>query len=120
MELKELKEHIKGFKPNTEFKYGLSLPFSWRGSYAEVGFEILKEPSTREEILDKIELAYTETFMGYKGGDYTYNDNTDVNFEEDTSSYTDGAYCARIISEIEGSKPYLSEEARLVGLAFTE
>ena len=45
MELIELKQHIEGFKPNTEFKYGLSLPFSWRGSYAEVGFEILKEPS---------------------------------------------------------------------------
>lgn len=41
---------------------------------------------TREEILANIELAYTETFFGYNGGKYQYNDYATVNFEEDIST----------------------------------
>lgn len=74
---------------------------------------------TREEILAKIEKAYSETFYGYKGGEFTFDDYTPVNFEEDTSRYTDGGYCAEWIAKIEGSEMRQSQEERLVKLIFS-
>lgn len=119
MILKEFKEHIENLEAGKLLKYGISHPFSWRGSYNEVAFEILLyNPMTREEILSNIEKAYEGIFIGYKGGEYTYHDNTDVNFEEDTSCYTDGGYCARIIAEIDEDEIYETQETRLVKLAF--
>lgn len=118
MELKEFKDYVQNFKQGTEFEYGVSDPFSWRGSYDEVAFEVLQEPMTREEILAKIDKAYSEIFYGYKGGKFTFNDCTPVNFEEDTSRYTDGGYCSEMIAKIEGGETYQSQEMRLVKLAF--
>ena len=119
MELKEFKQQIEQAEVGKTFDYGISEPFSWRGSYDEVAFEILEQPMTREEILDNIEKAYTGTFYGYKGGEYTYQDYTPVNFEEGGSrSYTDGRYCDEMIAKIEGGETYQSQEMRLVKLAF--
>ena len=119
MKLKEFKDYIENAENGKQFNYGISEPFSWRGSYDEVAFEILEQPMTREEILANIEKAYQGTFYGYKGGEYTYKDYTEVNFEEDTSSYTDGGYCAEMIAKIEGGEIYGSQENRLVKLAFS-
>lgn len=118
MELKEFKDYVQNFKQGTEFEYGISDPFSWRGSYDEVAFEVLQRPMTREEILAKINKAYSETFSGYKGGEFTFDDYTPVNFEEDTGRYTDGGYCAEWIAKIEGSEMRQSQEERLVKLMF--
>ena len=46
MELKNLKDYISSFPNETVFKYGISKPFSWRGSYDEVAFSI-ETPMTR-------------------------------------------------------------------------
>lgn len=119
MELKEFKDYIENTEKGKKFNYGISEPFSWRGSYDEVAFEILEQPMTREEILVNIEKAYTGTFYGYKGGEYTYKDYTEVNFEKDTSRYTDGGYCAEMIAKIEDGEIYESQEKRLVKLAFS-
>ena len=119
MELKDFKQHILNFPKGTEFNYGISKPFSWRGSYDEVAFSIVESPMTREEILANIELAYTETFYGYKGGGYQYCDYTNVNFEEEGSrNYSDGRYTAQMIAKIENNEEYRSQEERLVKLAF--
>ena len=119
MELKEFKDHIESTEKGKQFNYGISKPFSWRGSYNEVAFEILEQPMTRKEILDNIELAYTEIFYGYKGGEYTYRDYTEIHFEEDISRSTNGGYCAEMIAKIEGGEIYESQEKRLVKLAFS-
>lgn len=119
MELKEFKDYIENTENGKQFNYGISKPFSWRGSYDEVAFEILEQPMTREEILANIEKAYKGTFYGYKGGEYTYKDYTEVHFEEGTSRYTDGGYCAEMIAKIEGGEIYESQEKRLVKLAFS-
>ena len=119
MELKEFKQQIEQAEIGKNFDYGISEPFSWRGSYDEVAFEILEQPMTREEILANIEKAYTGTFYGWKGGEYAYEDYTEVHFEEDASRYTDGGYCAEMISKIEGGEAYQSQEMRLVKLAFS-
>jgi hypothetical protein len=74
---------------------------------------------SREDILKNIELAYTETFYGYKGGTYKYGDYTTVNFEEEGSrNYSDGRYVSEMIAKIENSEEYRSQEERLVKLAF--
>ena len=119
MELKEFKQQIEQAEAGKTFDYGISEPFSWRGIYNEVAFEILEQPMTRDEILANIEKAYTGTFYGYKGGEYTYEDYTEVHFEEDASRCTDGGYCAEMIAKIEGGETYQSQEMRLVKIAFS-
>ena len=119
MELKEFKQQIEQAETGKTFDYGISEPFSWRGSYDEVAFEIIEQPMTREEILANIEKAYTGTFYGWKGGTFRYVDHTEVNFESDSSRWTDGGYCANWIARIEDNEPYESQEMRLVKLAFS-
>ena len=119
MKLKEFKQHIESFPKGTNFNFSVSKPFSWRGVYAEVAFEMSSHPMAREEVLATIELAYTETFYGYKGGEYRYNDDTDIHFEYDSGSWTDGGYVSNWISKIEEKDAYQSQEERLVKLAFS-
>lgn len=118
MKLLEFKNYILAFPLGQTFNYGISKPFSWRGSYDEVAFSIIESPSTREEILKNINLAYTETFYGYKGGEYEYNDFTYIHFEGGIQNYTNGEYVAEMIAKIENAAVYQSQEHRLVSLAF--
>jgi hypothetical protein len=92
MTLKEFKNFIKNKPDDYIFKTKLTNVFSWRGSYDEVAFSLSKEECTKQELLDIINKAYARTFYGYKGGEYSYDDDTEVHFEEDYVSYTDGAY----------------------------
>ncbi len=120
MAFKDFKKHISGFPNGTQFNFGITKPFSWRGSYDEVAFSIVESPMSKEDILANIELAYTETFYGYKGGEYKYDDYTTVNFEEEGSrNYSAGRYVAQIIAKIEQKEEYRSQEDRLVKLAFS-
>lgn len=120
MKLKDFKQHIESFTNGTQFKFGITNPFSWRGSYDEVAFSIVESPMSKEDILANINLAYTETFYGYKGGKYKYQDYTTVNFEEEGSrNYSDGRYVAQMIAKIEEKEEYQSQEDRLVKLAFS-
>ena len=118
MTLKEFKEHIEKFSSNKEFKFGISEPFSWRGSYDEVAFEFTEFPMSREDILKNIKMAYDNTFYGYKGGEYTYSDHTEVNFERNDRTYTCGEYTEKWIEEIESREKYESDEEKLIRLAF--
>ena len=118
MDLIELKEFFESKKGGEMFNFGLSHPFSWRGVYAEVAFSITKGKTSREDILANINKAYSGTFTGYKGGEFSYDDHTPVNFEEDNSRWTDGGYCARLIAKIECGRLYESQEAKLIDIAF--
>ena len=118
MELIELKKHFEQFDRNKVFDFGLSAPFSWRGNYSEVCFSIKKEPMSCDLILGMIDIAYQDVFHGYKGGSFRFGDYTTVNFEDSERNYTDGAYVAGIIAEIEKTRSYKSQEERLVNLAF--
>jgi hypothetical protein len=120
MNLLEFKNHIQTFPDGFVFNYGISEPFSWRGVYAEVAFEMLDMRMSKEDVLANIEKAYTETFCGYKGGEYIYNDYTDIHFETDYRSWTDGRYVSQWISKIEEKEEYQSQEARLVKLSFNK
>ena len=120
MDLGEFKRHIEGTKKGTKFEYGISNPFSWRGSYDEVAFSIIETASTREEILEKIEEALTGVFYGWKGGEYKYQSYTTVNFEEGEGRYSDGEYCLEIIKKIDGEETPKTLEGRVVKLAFSQ
>jgi hypothetical protein len=119
MELLQLKQHIESFPDGTIFKNSLSEPFSWRGVYAEVAFDVLVgQEMSKQDMLANIEKAYTETFYGHKGGEYTYDDYTDVHFEEGRSRWSDGRHCVDLIAKLTGEEPIQDEETRLVKLAF--
>ena len=118
MTLGELKQLIESKPERAEFNYTLSRPFSWRGSYAEVAFAIEEIGSTRQQLLIMIEEAFTNEFTGYKGGEYTYNEHTEVNFEEDTSSWSDGEYITDLIEKIEDKK-YEDPDIKLLNLVFS-
>lgn len=120
MILEQFKNHIESFPEGTMFKFGISEPFSWRGSYCEVAFAIIKAPMTRERVLERIEEAYTNTFEGYKGGSYTYDNETKVNFEEDYSCWSDDKYVLNMIAEIEGSEYVSSLQEKLVKSIFNK
>lgn len=118
MTLGKLKTHFEQMESGKVLNYKLSDPFSWRGIYAECAFEILKNQSTREENLEQIEKAFTQSFHGYKGGDYRYSSYTEIHFENDYGSYTDGGYSKNLIEEIKEEKEYVSVEEELVNLIF--
>jgi hypothetical protein len=118
MTLGELKNHFEQMENGKELNFKLSTPFSWRGIYAECAFSILKEKSTKEENLEKIEIALLNVFQGWKGGDFKYDLETEIHFESEESSWTDGGYSKNLIEEIKGQKPFESLEHELVEIAF--
>ncbi len=117
MTIGELKKHFHKFDDGHIFTFALSDPFSWRGIYAEVAFDIEAKPSTKKDNLSKIESALNDTFVGYKGGEFKYDEETPVNFEEGRSRYTDGRYADALLLEIRGYEHH-DREATLTEAAF--
>lgn len=97
MTLGELKNYFEKFDDNHVFNFSLSRPFSWRGAYAEVAFSLEETVSTKESNINMIEEALRDTFIGYKGGGFNYNKNTDVHFESGPSSWSDGNYVKNML-----------------------
>lgn len=91
MILEELKNRIESY-PSEVMDFCLSEPFSWRGSYDEVCFSLNTTETSKKDNLKMINKALKETFHGWKGGEYRYNKNTTVNFEESRNAYSDGYY----------------------------
>ena len=118
MTLKELKAHFEAFQPDHIFEYTLSMPFSWRGSYNQVAFSVDKGSMTAEEALRSVNFAYSTGFEGYKGGEFYYNDETHVHFENEYGAYSDGGYTLRKIIEIAGHPTCETLQGLLVKLAF--
>jgi hypothetical protein len=118
MTLEEFKKHIESFPPGYLFEFSLSQPFSWRGAYDEVCFRVLKQRSTKEVVLGRINESFDGTFTGYKGGEFKYEPWTKVNFEAEHRDCSAGQYTAEMIAEIEGERAYKTQERRLVELAF--
>lgn len=87
MTLQELKNY---FENTVNPKFYLKDVFSWRWAYDEVAF-IPSKYGSRGESLELIERALTESFHGWKGGEYTYDEGTDVHFEEEPDTCSDSA-----------------------------
>nr|DAR63522.1 MAG TPA: hypothetical protein [Caudoviricetes sp.] len=87
MVIADLKEY---FEKAENPKFYLTDVFSWRGCYDEVAF-IPSKNGSKEDSLRQIDRALTETFDGWKGGEYTYEDYTDAHFETEERGYSDMA-----------------------------
>ena len=73
---------------------------SWRGSYNEPCLYIREDPDGRITPHD-LEVArkalLSETFYGYKGGEYNYYEHYRLNVEVYSSSWSDGQYIQRLL-----------------------
>lgn len=65
--LGELRAFIENLPENKTFRFSLDGPFSWRGSYQEVGFCIVRRECSKKELLEVVNYAFTGIFEGYKG-----------------------------------------------------
>lgn len=63
--------------PDASVQHGFSAPHSDRGDYSNLAFNPC-ENTTFGEMLRHAESALGETFAGYKGGEYTMHEWTDV------------------------------------------
>lgn len=113
MNLKQFRQHIEKSDYGQIFGYGISEPFSWRGSYDEVAFSILEKPMKREAILAEIMKAYGNLFHGYKGGVYYYNNNTLVNFETSEDEWSNGDCCKNHLFDAVGDCEFHSNDAEM-------
>ena len=119
MKLGQLKEMFSRLDPNTELQYGISEPFSWRGSYDEVAFSF--EPLVNvKTCLERIDMAMSQTFYGYKGGEYKYYADTPVNFEPTISFWSDGEYCENMISVLLDQPEQNDREKYVISLLINE
>ncbi len=90
---------LQDYFENTENpKFYLVDVFSWRGRYDEVAFTPSKH-GNKKESLGLIEKALSETFLGWKGGDYTYADYTQTHFETEQSSFSDTALYKLLLND---------------------
>lgn len=55
---------------------GITNEHSYRGYYDDLAFERSSEPTSAVEVLAMCERALSETYGGYKGGDFTYGPDT--------------------------------------------
>jgi hypothetical protein len=60
------------------FESGFGMPHSYRGYYDELAVEPMANVRV-SDMLHALDRGLTETFEGYKGGDYTYNEDTTLN-----------------------------------------
>lgn len=87
MIIADLKEYFE----NTENpKFYLADVFSWRGRYDEVAF-IPSKNGSKDESLKMTDRALSEIFDGWSGGEYAYDEDTEVHFETEERGCSDMA-----------------------------
>ncbi len=57
-------------------KTGLCGEHSYRGYYDDLAFDTCSCPTPKDDAVAMLKRAVSDTYTGYKGGDYTYNRNT--------------------------------------------
>lgn len=77
MTLGELIEHLEREDPDRVVPLGFTHAHSYRGYYGDLAFEPC-EHTTVGAMLAEVRGALGQTFTGYKGGEYTMGEYTDV------------------------------------------
>jgi hypothetical protein len=97
MNLKELIERLEK-EPNKFLKLGFTKPHSWRGSYCEISFEPC-EGAKVSDMLYEAKGALGKTFEGWKGGEFTMDEYTDVYLSEEgtSSGYCEDGLSSRLL-----------------------
>ena len=78
MTLGEIINKLKEYDPETQLNLGFTEPHSYRGYYEQLAFEPCKN-TTIGRMLECCKKAKSGIFEGYKGGEYTYDDDTECN-----------------------------------------
>ncbi len=89
--IRELRNRIITW-PNDTMNFRIVDVFAWRGYYAEPACYINSDEATKEHNLTMLDALTSDTFIGWKGGEYTYDDSDRLHFETDYGSYTDGRF----------------------------
>lgn len=79
MNLEQLRVFLDQFPDDRKCSLGFQNPHSYRGYYDEVAFEYAINV-TVGDMKKSVSRAFSETFQGWKGGDYEYGGNTPVHF----------------------------------------
>jgi len=79
MELKSLIKVLEKLPQDLVVPKGFSNPHSWRGIYAELAFEPTENTKVADMLADA-KSAIGATYEGYKGGDFTMDEDTRVHF----------------------------------------
>lgn len=97
MTLKELIERLEK-EPNKFLKLGFTNAHSWRGSYSELAFEPC-EGAKVSDMLYEAKNALGKTFEGWKGGDFTMNEYTEVFLSTvgTSSGYSEDGLSSRLL-----------------------
>ena len=78
--------------PEDTMNFRIIEVFSWRGIYAEAAAEISTERTLKQYNLDILNEAIKVTHEGWKGGEFEYDFCTEIHFECDYGSYSNGQY----------------------------
>ena len=84
MTLGELIAALKTEDPDKLLPLGFGNPHSYRGYYEQLAFEPQQDRTVGDMLADA-ESALGATYQGWKGGDFTMNDYTDVWLAEEGS-----------------------------------
>jgi len=82
MTLGKLEKLLNAVDADATVLYGFTHAHSWRGIYAEAAFEPAMNVSIKS-MRDEVERALTETFQGWKGGDFTYDEWTEAHLDHE-------------------------------------
>lgn len=76
MQLKDLIKWLERQNPNTVIYYGFGDPMSYRGNYAELAFDPVRN-ARLGDMLEYARSAMNKAFHGYKGGVYVMREWTE-------------------------------------------
>lgn len=85
--VQDLKNIIEEW-PENEMPFRIIDSWSWRGIYANVCLCISNEITSKSDNLSELKDVTHYCYTGWKGGEYYYNMNTLVHFEEDAGDCT--------------------------------
>ena len=97
MTLGDLYDRILSY-PEDKMNFCIEDVFSWRGSYCEPCCSLSTRNVSKEHNINMLTKLLTETFVGWKGGSYTYTMDDTINFEDGHGSYSDEIYIKYFIT----------------------
>ena len=104
MTLEQLYKYLTQFPKTRTCKHGFTNPHSYRGYYEELAFEPAENVTVGHMIMCCTR-AHNETFTGWKGGEFTYSDNTYVHIAyEGNANGENDDFPSEILLSIAGVK----------------
>jgi hypothetical protein len=97
MTLGDLYDRILSY-PEDTMNFCIEDVFSWRGSYDEPCCSLSTRNVPKDHNLNMLSKLLTESFIGWKGGSYTYIMDDTIHFEAGDGSYSNEYYIKEFIT----------------------